>query len=809
MTVWSELRIAARVLLKERGFTLAAVAALALGIAANNTVFTLINGIFLNDLPFSDPARVVAIGIRDLSRPGRVDNMSLADLQDLRASARTFDDIAGVDEVTMNLADPERAPERFIGSYITANGFALIGQRPALGRDFRADDDIPGATPVVILGHRIWQNRYDSDSTIVGRTIRVNGVASTVVGIMPEGFGFPTQSELWQPMGVSGAPSTRERGVRGIDGFGRLAGSVTMEQASAELEGIMAGLAQQYPASNTSIGPRLRPFRDSNTGGPVRTVTSALMGAVAFLLLIACANVANLLLARGATRARDISVRLSLGATRTQIVRQLLIESLLLASVAGALGLAIAVAGVRVVSASIRGSGEPYWLQFPLDWRVLFFFMAVCLATTVLFGLLPALNASRANLAGVINESARGATLGLRNRRWTGALVVVQLALTLVLMSGAGLMMRNVVAMTGIDAGIDTTNLVTMRIALPDATYPDVDRRRAFYEQLEARLAAIQGMRAGVGSWAPLNGAFSRRVSIEGSPAVPADERPRASNVIAGTGYFEALGVTPLRGQAFTRTDGTPGIASAIVNERFAAQHFPNQDPIGRRIELDSAGASAPATGPLTVVGVVPNLRHEDFDPQVVEPAVYLPLAAQPQTFAVVIVRHPELGLAADAVRGAIADLDPDLPVFNVMTLEDTLDIELVPFMVFGSMFVVFAGVALLLGGVGLYGVTAYSVAQRTREIGVRLALGAQAGHIWWVVTRRAALQLAIGLVIGIAGAFGVGQALQGVLTSISGADPLTLFAVPAVLIVVALFACIGPARRATRLNPIATLRAE
>ena len=375
--MWNDLRLAARLFWKHRGFTIAAVAALAVGMSATITMFTIVNGVYLRDLPFADPDRIVSIGIRYVAgQPGGIDNLSFPDFKDLQASARLFDGIGAADEDAMDLADETRAAERFIGAYVSANAFGLIGHQPALGRGFTEEDDRVGAEPVVILGHTVWQRRYAGNPGIVGQRVRVNGVVSTVVGVMPEGFGFPNQSALWQPLALRQDEERDRRDNRSIDAFGRVAAGVTVDQAEADLALVMERLARDFPQTNAGIAPLVRPYRDVTTSGPIRIVFAGLMGAVVFLLLIACANVANLLLARGAARAREIALRVSLGATRRQVVRQLLAESLLLALIAGALGLALAAVGVRLVQLSITGTGEPYWLRFPIEGGVFAFVAA-------------------------------------------------------------------------------------------------------------------------------------------------------------------------------------------------------------------------------------------------------------------------------------------------------------------------------------------------------------------------------------------------------------------------------------------------
>ena len=805
----SDIRLAARLLLKDRWFSLAAIAALALGIAATNTVFTLINGALLRDLPFTNPDRVVAINVLIPGDGGpRFDNLSLPDIRDLQQSVRLFDSIGAVDESFASVADAGRTTERARVAFVTANTFSLIGVRPALGRDFTAADDRAGAAPVVILGHALWQRRYAGDPGVVGRPVRVNGVPSTVIGIMADGFGFPTSSELWQPLGLLTIPAMTERGARSIDAFGRMAAGVTIEQATADLAAVTSRLARDYPATNRDVTPLVRPFRDVNTSGAIRIVFAALMGAVVLLLLIACANVGNLLLARGAGRAREISVRLSLGASRGQIVRQLLTESAVLSIVAGIAGVALAAAGVRAFAAAATGTGEPYWLEFPIDGRALTFFAAVCLGTAILFGLVPALHTSRADLIGTLRDGERGVAGSRRHRRWTGGLVVLQLTLTVALLAGAGLMLRNALVQARLDAGIDTSRLVTMRLDLPAATYPTAERRASFYRQLDERLAALPGMTGGTGTSAPLRGAFTRSVSVEGRS--PEAGGAPASNLMIGPGYLDAIGARAARGRTFERGDGTPGRPAAIVNERFAALHFPGGDALGQRIALAADGPDRPASGWLTIVGIVTNVRHEETDARIVEPVVYLPYASNPLPSATLVIRAgADLARVADELRAAVASIDPDLPVFDIGRFDDAIDAERWLVGVFVTMFGIFAAAALALSSVGLYGVTAYSVAQRTREIGVRMALGARSGDVWWLVTRRAAAQLGIGLVLGGAAAVGVGQVMQGVLSSISGRDPLTFIAVVALLVAVAGAACIGPARRAMRLNPVDALRAE
>jgi predicted permease len=538
------------------------------------------------------------------------------------------------------------------------------------------------------------------------------------------------------------------------------------------------------------------------------------MGAVAFVLLIACANVANLLLARSATRAREMSVRISLGATRWRIVRQLLVESVLLSIVSGLFGLALADVGVRLFDAATQDVGKPYWIKFTMDAQVFAFFAAVCLGTGIVFGLAPALHVSKTDLNEVLKEGGRSGSSGVRARRWTSVLIVAELALTLVLLAGAGLMMRSFLTLYRLDVGVDTAHLLTMRLALPAQKYPTIESRRAFFERLDQRIAGISGIQAGmITTNMPLGGGNGRLLAIEGRPLVAGEQAPLVTQVMIGPRYFETLGLRIVRGRGFEELDGTAGHETAIINQRFATMHFGGEDPLGRRIKLTPDGALVPGAALptwVTIVGVSPSIRQGNIQEPQPDPVAYIPLRSQAPGFAMLMIRA--VGDAAGVtslMREEVRAIDPDLPLFEIKTMDQQLAQSRWPFRVFGSMFAIFALIALALSAVGLYAVTAYSVAQRTQEIGVRMALGAQAPQVWWFVVRRGLVQLAIGLSIGLAGAFGVGQLLKSLLVQTSTRDPLTLASIVLLLMLVSVLASFWPARRATRLDPVAALRNE
>jgi predicted permease len=466
MNLWQDVRFAARLLVKDRWFTAVAVVALALGIGVNATVFTFVNAVLIRGLPFHDPDRIVAVASR--AARGRDRSSSFLDFQDWRAATRTFSALSASSGATMNVSEEGRTPERFSGNYVSANAFATIGQPPLLGRDFLPEDDRQGAAAVVILGNGVFKSRYGSDPTVVGRTIRINEIPATVIGIMAEGFKFPNNTDLWMPLNQMPRLVEQKRDARQIDVLGRLATGVSLAQAQSEMDTIARQLAADYPDTNKDVTARVMTFNERVNGGPIRLVFLSLMGAVAFVLLIACANVANLLLARSAGRAREMSVRISLGASRWRIVRQLLVESVMLSIVSGLLGLGLANVGIRLFDAATQNVGKPYWITFTMDAQVFGFFAVICLGTGILFGLAPALHVSNTDLNEVLKEGGRSGGSGMRARRWTSALIVVELALTLVLLAGAGLTMRSFLNLYTLDVGVETSHLLTMSLTLPN-----------------------------------------------------------------------------------------------------------------------------------------------------------------------------------------------------------------------------------------------------------------------------------------------------------------------------------------------------
>ena len=797
-------RFAVRVLLKDPGFTLVVVAALALGIGANTTVFTLVNAVLFRGLPFDQPDRVIYLTSANLAKNRTDMGVSYPDFRDWRAQVKTFQGLAAFDNTAMVIADDASAPERYQGSMVSANFFSLIGQKPLLGRDFLPQEDRPGAPPVCIIGYSIWDARYGRDARILGKSIRINDVATTIVGVMPGGMKFPVNADLWTSLVPTAAREKRE--ARDMQVFGRLAAGVSLDQAKSGIAVIASRLEKAYPKSNQGITSRLMPYNDEFNGGPIRQVFLVLLGAVGFVLLIACANVANLLLARSLARHREVSIRAALGAGRWLIIRQLLVESLLLCLTGAAGGWLLAIWGVRLFDLAVANVGKPYWIVFRMDFTVFAYVAAICLATAVLCGLAPALQLSRVDLNATLKEGGRGSSRAARSRFLSGALVVVEVALSVVLLVGAGLMIRSFLKAYGMSDGLHAERYLVMRLSLPASRYPDADARARFYDRLEPRLASVPGVESmTIASQIPMSGAMDWKFEIDGRAQVDEDKLPSTDGLVASPSYLRTLELAVLRGRAFTESDGLPSKGAVIVNQRFAAKYFSGEDPLGKRIRIHWNG-DRPW---LTVVGVAQDFRPTNPNRAEIDPLLYVPLRSQPSGGYSILVRAASPASLTSALRKEIQAVDSALPVFGVMTLEGAFEQRRWPYRVFGTLFAVFAGIALLLAAMGLYAVMAYSVTRRTQEIGVRVAMGASGGRVLLLVLSQGLRQLALGMAAGLAGAFGLARVLKTLLFQTTPTDLSTFVAISAVLIAVGLVACWLPARGALRIDPVVALRYE
>ena len=800
-----DVRFAARLLLKDGRFTMPAVLALALGIGMNGTMFTIVNAM-IRGLPIDGPERIMSIHARDGAGRWRGFGVSYLDFRDFQAATKTFAGLAAFSQSTATLGEDGRAVERASAAYVSANAFQLLGERPILGRDFVPRDDQPGAPGVVILGSSIWTTRYNADPTVVGRRLRVNGVPSTVIGVMPDGFRFPVVSDMWQPVGRLPGLTNQTRDLRQLQVFGRLADWSTPAQAEAEIESIAARLSREYPGTNGNTGAVVVRFPGHFAPSPI---LMALMLAVGLVLLLACINVANLLLARSVGRSRELAMRVALGATRWRIVRQLLVECGLLTLAAGTLGFGFAFLGVWLFASAVAGITFPYYIQWTIDGRVGLFVAAVCLGTALIAGLLPAVQASKLAANRSLKEGERTATSGTGRRRMTTALLTIEVALTMVLLAGAGLMMRSFLAVYRADSVVDAARVVAMRLSLPTEKYRTAEQRTAAYRRLEERLDAIPDVfSSAFANVVPFAGGPSRQMSVDERRLLPGESQPIVSYVRIRGRYFDTLGLRLLRGRTFTDRDALPGSASAIVNQRLATMFFPNEDPIGRRICLTvpNAAATLPATC-ATIVGVSPTVRQQYF--QEIDPVVYVPAPADTSELTLIVASHSTPDAVAPLLRAEVFALDEEIALNALLPLDQAMTQSRWGHRVFGGMLTAFAVVGLLLGAVGLYAVTAFAVVQRTQEIGVRMALGAQAGAVVWLLVTRAALPVGLGIVVGLAGALAIGRLLQRFLIQTSPTDATILVGIAVLLAGVSFAAAFFPARRATGLDPLAALRCE
>ena len=802
-------RCALRSMRNERAFTAGVVLVLGLGLAVNTTIFTIVNGMTWRSLPVERGDRIVQISSQRLDERREGMYTSYADFQDWRAATRTLRDLAAYASATMNLGDDGRPADRLAGNFVSSHAFALLGVQPIIGRDFSASDDLGGATPVAILSHHVWTARYAADPTMIGRTIRLNGMPTMVIGVMPPGFQFPLRADLWRPIGQMPGLDVARRNARRFDIFGRLEDGATLEAARAEMTAIAAALSAQHPDTNVDAGVRTVPFTHAFVAPPPQAREPlVMMIAAAIVLLIACANGASLLLARAAQRAREMAMRATLGASRFRIVRQLLIEALVIAVAAAVVGLVFSLFAVRFFARETVDMNLPFWIAFEFDARVFTFAAVACLTTAVVFGLVPAWQLAKTDAHDVLKEGGRGALGGRRAHRWTGALLVGELALTLTLLGSAAILVRSSAALGSRDALLDLDGLFTAQIGLPANRYDTPDQRRALHAQLQERLDTASAIpSATLSSVRPFVESNTRELEIDGRP--PVDRPPTVETVGAGAHYFATLGIPVLAGRELREEDSAPGREAVVINERFAQVHFPNADPIGHRVRLaEPRSSAAPAERWFTIVGVSPSIRQRTMND--VAPLAYLPLDVHlGPTLGIIARTNGDLQRTAAALREQVGAVDPDVAAYNITSLRRLSELSRWPARVVSTVLAIFAVIASALSAAGLYGLTAYGVAQRTAEIGLRTALGARRLQIAWVFLRSTLVHAAVGLALGSIGVLAVGQVIGAVLVETSGADAIVMTGLVVALAGIIVIACFFPARRAMHLDPIAALRHE
>jgi len=806
-----DLRFGMRSLRRAPGFTAVAVLTLALGIGATTAIYSVVNGVVLRPLPYPDPDRITMVWM-DNQRMGMSEDIhSAANLADYRAQNQVFEAIAAYSprgyNVTGGCPEATCEPQRIMSAAASAELFPVLGVRPLLGRVFTAEEEVQGRDAVVVIGYGLWARQFGLRPDAVGSTLQLNGRSYTILGVMPRDFAYPSrETELWMPLALSPEDRTSRNGFW-LWAVGRLKPGVPLERAQADMAEINRRMQEQFP-SLRDYGVKLVPLPRQVVGPSLRTALWVMLGAVAAVLLIACANVANLMLSRAAVREREVGVRLALGASRTRLVRQLLTESVLLSLVGGALGVALAWGGLRLLT-GLAPSDVPRLDQVRIDAPALVVTLGVAVLTGVLFGLVPALQASSPNLAGSLRDAGgRGATGGQRGNQLRRLLAAAQVALVVVLLTGAGLLIRSFLQLQQVDLGFRPDNLLTMRVALPGAKYPP-PQRVPFYDALVERLRAVPGVQ-GVGAISDIflsKTPNSTTFTIEGRPRTRDLENTEIPFDAVTPDYFRAMGIALVRGRTFTADDGrdsTPLVV--IINEAMAKRFWPGENPVGRRFKYGGENSRGPW---VTIVGVVGDMRRTGVDSPV-RYETFLPLRSQPSSQMTFVVRTAGDPLAsAPALRAAVRAGDPSLPVYDVKSMDQLLSNQVAQRRFSMALLGTFAGLALVLGLVGVYGVTSYLVAQRTREVGLRLALGAQPRTVVRMVVRQGMVVAALGVAAGLIGSVALTRLMAGLLYQVSPTDVVTLGVVTATLAGATLLANYIPARRAARVDPLVALRNE
>jgi predicted permease len=803
-TLWQDLRYGARMLFKHPGFTLIAVCTLALGIGANTAIFSVVNAVLLRPLPFAEQERLVWCWGSTPSGHRRA-AVSPLDFTDFRAQNQSFEHLAAAIAVPVSfILTGSGEPEHLRAGVVTGNYFEALGVSAALGRTFQLENEQSGRERVVVLSHGLWQQRFGGDPNVVGRQLTLDNKSFEVLGVMPAGFRFPEEAEMWAPMSFDLAPEMRQRKAHFLRPLGKLKAGVTLAQAQADINRVAEQLAAEFPESNKGWSMFLVPLRERLTGN-IRPTLLLLLGAVGFVLLIACANVANLLLVRAAARQKEITIRLALGAGRWRIIRQMLTEGVLLALAGAALGVLIAAWGIDLLLL-LSADNLPSTAQVKIDGLVLAFTLGLSLLTGVMFGLVPALHSLKFNLGEALKDGGRNASDGRGRNRARGLLVVLESAVAVILLVGAGLLLRSFVLLQNVNPGFDAQNVLTARLNLSREKYSASQKAGLFFNQLERRLAALPGVEAvGMVSELPLSGQPNDApFRVEGRATAKPEDLYDADARTVNQHYLQAMRIPLLRGRGFTEQEVQQSAPVAIVSTALVREVFPNEEPLGKRLVLDYSNQT------FEIIGVVGDIRHRSLE-QTPFPAAYFPSYERSFVNLTLRTTADPLSLAA-AVRQEVQALDPDQPVANLKTMAQWQTESVTEPRYRTILLGLFATVALLLAAIGLYGVMSYSVTQRTNEIGIRMALGAAPRDVLRLILRQGLTLTLIGIGLGLAGALALTKLLSSLtemLYGVSAADPLTFGAIPLLLLLVAFLACYLPARRATKLDPLLALRRE
>lgn len=803
----ADLRYGVRMLLKTPGLTAVATLTIMLGVGLTTHTFSIVYGSVLRGLDFDRGTPLVHLSQDIPSEGSRGNSIPILDLIDWREQQTSFRGLAGFTQGTVNLADEGSPPARFNGAFVSANLFDQVDGVPVLGRVFGPEEDAGTAEQVAILGYGVWQNRYAGDPDIIGRSVRVNSVTATIVGVMPEGFHFPFDEDIWLPLGVD--PLEAERGGNRVAVVGRLLEAVTVEQAEAQMQGIAQRIAEEYPETNDGVGVWVQPYEDWIMPPEIVSVLLLMLVAVFGVLLIACFNVANLLLARATVRSRELAVRSALGAERGRLIRQLMLEATLLAVIGGLGGVVLAWVGVEAFNAAIVDIEKPYWIDIRLDAPALLFTFLVTAFASVAAGTIPAVRASGGKVHEILQDESRGSS-SFRMGRFSGGLVVGEIALSCALLVAAGMMIKSVVNVSRLDMGFEGEHVFTARLGLFEADYPDDASRLRFFDRLIEELRAEpEAVEAGLALSLPAVGSAGARVALDGVAYPEFRDQPFSYVNVVSPGYFGALGVTAADGRLFTDADREGAVPVAIVNESFATKHFGAGSPIGERFRNGGEDGTW-----LTVVGVVPDIYiggGGPFNSGGIPDQFFVPLAqdASSRFMSIAVKTRGEPGAFANTAVAAAQHVDPALPLYWLRTMEESVETSTWVFTIFGSLFTIFGTAALFLAAVGLYGVMAFSVGRRRQEMGIRMAMGAGNRAVFGLVLGKGMRQLAIGAAIGLALGAAMVRPLQVVFFDVEPSDPTVYVAIIVTMTLAGLLACLLPARRATQVELVDALRPD
>jgi predicted permease len=804
-TLWQDIRFAFRMLRKNPGFTAVTVLTLALGIGPNTAMFSVLNAVLLRPLPYPHPERLVLL--QESSAQNGQLSVSFPDFQDWQKQQTAFERLALYRRSSVSLTGLGE-PEHVSGAIASSDLFQMLNLKPVLGRSFSVVEDLPGSAPSVLLSFSMWQRRFSGDPLIIGKTITLNAVSHTVIGVMPDVPGVPRNAAFWTSLGPQAAKPAVNRRTNhmGYYALGRLKSGGTLEQARSEMSVIASALAKQFPESNSGEGVLLTPMLE-NLVGEYRRGLFLLAGAVGLVLLIACVNLANLLMAKGAARYQELAMRTALGAARWRIIRQLLTESMTLALAGGGLGVLLAY-WARSAILALAPSGAARFQETQVDGPVLLFALGLSIFTGLLFGTLPAMKLARTNLRGVMQDGGRGSSDGSARQRLRQTLVTSEVALTLVLLLSAGLLVQSLIRLESVNLGFDPNNLLMTVVDLSPTRYDDDAKINAFYDQVLARIRALPGIQgATLNSSPPLDTGWQTGFDVEGRPPFPPGKGPSAEISIVDSDYFHVMGIPVLRGRSFGPQDTHDGPPAILIDEAFAQRIWPGEEAVGKHLLI---AINSPRPKTFSVIGVVPTVRLDGFSEEPHFLQLYFPQSQFVIPNPTLLVRSfGDISSLPALIRHIVYDLDPNQPVFAVRTMDRDLKDSISSQRLMVSLSSVFAVLAVLLAICGLYGVVSFGVSQRRREIGIRVALGAKPSQVLWLVLRQGALPAIFGVAIGITGSLALTRLLKSLLFGISASDPATFVAVPILLTIVVLVACYLPARRAMRVDPMVALRHE